>query len=216
MRLNVFIAQASGLSRRSADKAIEDTRVFVNGNPPEHGYKVKPDDVVTLDGDKLSLSTSTTTIMLHKPVGYVCSRNGQGNRTIYNLLPPGLHHLKPIGRLDKDTSGLLLLTTDGQLANQLTQPRYQKNKVYQVQLDKPLTDSHQQMISNEGIMLDDGLSKLEIECEADKLTIVMQEGRNRQIRRTFESLGYKVKKLHRIAFGDYTIGSTKPGQFIVV
>jgi 23S rRNA pseudouridine2605 synthase len=215
MRINKFIASATGLSRRAADGALEQNKVQVNGQRPTPGQDVGADDVVTLDGRAITPDVKTTTIMLNKPAGYVCSRAGQGSRTIYELLPANLHHLKPVGRLDKDSSGLLLMTNDGNLANELTHPSYRKNKVYEVTLNKPLQPLHRQMISDHGVMLDDGPSKFELERLTDETTwqVTMHEGRNRQIRRTFAGLGYEVIGLNRIRFGDYRLAELSPGQW---
>ncbi len=218
MRLNKFIAAATGLSRRAADDAIAHNRVQVNGSLPTAGQQVTDADTVTLDGHELIAATGTVTIVLHKPKGYVTSREGQGSRTVYDLLPAELHALKPVGRLDKDSSGLLLMTTDGDLAYRLTHPRFHKNKVYEIQLDRPLQPLHRQMIGDYGVQLEDGPSRLQLERlrEGDDTSwlITMHEGRNRQIRRTFDSLGYTVVKLHRSQFGDYVLGNLKPGSFI--
>ncbi len=216
MRLNVFIAQRTNLSRRAADQAISAGRVTINGQPATVGQSVTATDEVTLDGRQLTAPTDLTTIMLNKPVGYVCSRAGQGSQTIYDLLPAKLHRLNPVGRLDKDSSGLLLLTNDGQLANQLTHPRYQKTKVYEVGLNKPLEPLHQQMISDHGIQLDDGPSQLSLESLDDTRNnwqITMKEGRNRQIRRTFAALGYGIIELNRTAFGNYNLYNIQSGTF---
>src|SRR4029079_9435972 len=113
MRINKFIALHSALSRRAADTAIEQGRVTVNGQTPSTGQDVTESDTVRLDGQSLKLNTAITTIMLNKPAGYVVSRQGQGSKTVYDLLPPELHKLKAVGRLDKNSSGLLLLTNDG-------------------------------------------------------------------------------------------------------
>ncbi len=214
MRINKYIATSTGLSRRSADAALEQGRVMVNDAVPSAGQDITDDDTVTLDGSVITPTVKTTTIMLNKPAGYVCSRNGQGNRTIYDLLPAVLHPLKPVGRLDKDSSGLLLLTNDGQLAYDLTHPSRQKVKVYEVVLDKPLQPLHRQMISDHGVTLDDGPSKFELErIEGESnWRITMHEGRNRQIRRTFAALGYEVTALHRTHFGDYALGKLMPGE----
>lgn len=148
---------------------------------------------------------------------YVCSRDGQGGKTIYDLLPPELHHLKPVGRLDKNSSGLLLLTNDGQLAQQLTHPSFQKTKVYNIALNKPLEPLHHQMISDHGVVLEDGISKLQLqrmnETDNNNWKVIMSEGRNRQIRRTFDSLGYNVVKLHRTQFGPYKLNQLASGKF---
>lgn len=155
--------------------------------------------------------------MLHKPVGCVVSREGQGSHTIYDLLPADFQQLKPIGRLDKDSSGLLLLTNDGALAQELTHPQFQKVKIYEVTLDRPLQPLHRQMIADIGITLDDGRSILGLERLHDNSDtawrVTMHEGRNRQIRRTFAALGYTVITLHRTQFGTYSLGSLAPGAY---
>ena len=210
------------MSRRAADDAIYRNRVLVNGGPPSAGQQVEPSDNVTLDGSAITPPVNTTTIMLNKPTGYVCSREGQGNRTVYDLLPLELHTLKPVGRLDKESSGLILLTTDGALAQQLTHPKYQKRKVYHVELDKPLAPLHRQMISDHGISLEDGVSTFIIDRyeQADApiqpdtaWEITLAEGRNRQIRRTFGALGYEVVKLHRTVFGNYRLTTLPEGKY---
>lgn len=217
MRINKFVAQATGVSRRTADGAIQQGRVAVNGHTATPGQDVTPTDTVTLDNQPITATSATTTIMLNKPVGYVVSRDGQGSKTIYDLLPPELHHLKPIGRLDKDSSGLLLLTNDGQLAQELTHPKYQKTKIYQIELDKPLQPLHRQMISDHGLQLDDGPSKLMLqrlhEGNDKAWQVTMHEGRNRQIRRTFAALGYDVRKLHRTRFGEYILAGLTLGDY---
>lgn len=213
MRINKFIAQATGLSRRAADAAIAEGRVQLNGQPVEQGQAVTEYDVVALDGKQLSLAADHTIIMLNKPPGYVCSREGQGNPTVYELLPLDMYHLKPVGRLDKDSSGLLLLTDDGNLANRLTHPRFAKEKVYEIELDKPLASKHQQAIEN-GVVLEDGPSRLQLYGEETHWTVKMSEGRNRQIRRTFAALGYNVRQLERVQFGPYELGQLAPGQFV--
>lgn len=215
MRINKFVAQSTGLSRRAADTAIAAGRVLVNQLKPESGDQVAPDDVVTMDSRRITPPVKTTTIIMHKPTGFVCSRNGQGSRTIYDLLPERYQNLKSIGRLDKESSGLILLTDDGELANQLTHPSFVKTKVYKVQLNTPLQPLHQQMISDIGIALEDGPSKLQLMKLDDAglwYQITMHEGRNRQIRRTFKSLGYEVRALHRTNFGNYTLDTLSPAQ----
>lgn len=221
MRLNKFIALATGMGRRPADQAIASGCVLINGQAATVGQEVSSTDEVTLDGQPINVDVqSATTIMLNKPAGYVVSRSGQGSATIYDLLPEQYHHLKPVGRLDKDSSGLLLLTNDGQLAFELTHPSRQKQKIYEVTLDKPLRPLHRQMITDYGVMLDDGPSKFQLERLHDgdetEWRITMHEGRNRQIRRTFAALGYTVTGLHRIQFGSYQLRDLAPGRFFVL
>lgn len=217
MRINKYIASASSLSRRSADAAVAAGRVQVNGQTAEQGTAVTETDVVTLDGRVLTPAVSVTTIIFNKPVGYVCSRDGQGSSTIYDILPAEYQRLNPIGRLDKDSSGLLLLTDDGQLAQQLSHPKYEKTKVYEVTLDHPLPPLSRQIIADHGVMLEDGRSQFQLERmhEGDDKAwrITMHEGRNRQIRRTFSALGFTVTKLHRTHFGHYTLGTLQSGKY---
>ncbi|HVW23600.1 MAG TPA: pseudouridine synthase [Candidatus Saccharimonadales bacterium] len=213
MRLNKFVAQATGMSRRAADAAIAENRVLVNGQAPQAGQQVSDQDKVTLDGQALSVQ-SLTTIILNKPVGYVVSRAGQGAKTIYDLLPANYHSLKPVGRLDKDSSGLLLLTNDGELANRLTHPRFEHRKVYEIRLDTALQPLHQQMINDIGVQLKDGRSQLQLVKleDATHWRVRMHEGRNRQIRRTFAALGYTVIDLHRTEFGNFSLSDLKAGS----
>jgi 23S rRNA pseudouridine2605 synthase len=221
MRINKFLAQATGLSRRAADTAIAGGQVSVNGQAATPGHDVGAQDIILYDGRQLRLadieSAGHSTVMLNKPAGYVVSRNGQGSRTIYDLLPAQYHNLKPVGRLDKDSSGLLLLTDDGELANQLTHPRYRKTKLYEVALDQPLQPLHRQMISDHGLQLEDGPSRLQLERLHDgderQWLVTMHEGRNRQIRRTFTALGYTVTRLHRTQFGQYALGSLAAADY---
>jgi 23S rRNA pseudouridine2605 synthase len=216
MRINKYIAASTGLSRRVADKAVEQGNVLVNGVPATPGQEVTDADAITLSGKPITAPAHMQTIILNKPTHYVVSRDGQGSKTIYDILPPELHHLKPVGRLDKDSSGLLLLTNDGQLAQELTHPRYQKTKVYEVTLSQPLQPLHRQMISDHGVQLTDGPSKLELErlVEGDDKAwrVRMHEGRNRQIRRTFAALGYGITRLHRTHFGEYTLDDLPSGE----
>jgi 23S rRNA pseudouridine2605 synthase len=221
MRLNKYVAGATGMGRRPADAAIAAGRISINGREAQIGQPVSETDRVTLDGKPIHYKPAeTVTIMLNKPAGYVVSRDGQGSETIYNLLPPEYRKLKPVGRLDKDSSGLLLLTDDGQLAQELTHPSHQKTKVYEMTLGKPLQPLHRQMITGYGILLDDGPSKFQVERLHDgnetEWQITMHEGRNRQIRRTFATLGYKITRLHRTTFGPYGLGQLQLGQWIPV
>lgn len=232
MRINKFVASGSKLSRRAADAAIAGGRVLVNGQKPPAGYEVQSGDAVTLDNRAITPVVKLLTVMFNKPRGYVVSRQGQGSKTIYDILPPEYHSLNPVGRLDKDSSGLLLLTNDGDLANELTHPSRQKVKIYEVTLDKPLEPLHQQMITDHGITLDDGVSQFLISRviptkaeepssnrnsridnqELNLYEVQMTEGRNRQIRRTFAALGYTVQTLHRTAFGPYQLADLPVGE----
>lgn len=216
-RLNKYLAFQLGISRREADNSIVAGHVKVNGEPAVLGGRFEESDEITFKGKPLSKKAAYTYISLNKPIGYVSSRKQQGdNPTLYSLLPEKYHNLKPVGRLDKDSSGLLLLTDDGDFAYNMTHPKFYKVKTYDISLDTALQPLHQQMISDFGIELEDGPSKLSLEKRSEDRKdwlVTMHEGRNRQIRRTFSSLGYTVAELHRISFGDYKIGELKPGEF---
>lgn len=213
MRINQYVAQATGLSRRAADKAIATGHVKINGIQAELGAQVSPGDTITLAGKPVTPPSAFTYLLFNKPVGYVTSRNQQGSvPTIYDLLPAKYHSLKPVGRLDKDSSGLLLLTDDGNLAQQLAHPAEQKQKSYQVQLDKPLQPADQAAIGD-GVRLEDGPSRLGLSGSGQSWSVTMSEGRNRQIRRTFEALGYRVVKLHRTQLGPLAADNLEPGNY---
>ena len=217
MRLNKFVALSLGVSRRKADELIGQGKILVNGDRAVLGRQISQSDTVLYNSRELHIQPKKL-ILLHKPVGYLCSRASQGGiPTIYELLPTSLHHLKPVGRLDKDSSGLILLTNDGDFAHQMTHPSFYKMKRYLVTLDQPLQPLHRQMINDFGVQLPDGPSRLTLERQHEgddrRWIVQMSEGRNRQIRRTFAALGYTVKKLHRTDFGSYSLGGMKRGEF---
>lgn len=212
MRVNQFVAAATGVSRRKADQLVAAGKISVNGRVVTIGQQILANDTVTLDGESIFLPTYIL-IMLNKPAGYVCSRNGQGAKTIYNLLPTKYQELKPIGRLDKNSSGLLLLTNDGQLAQRLTNPKFGKEKIYEVKLDKPLSASDRTQIE-QGVKIDYYISRLQLSGGDKNWTVTMREGKNRQIRRTFDCLGYRVVDLHRSRFGDYSLGDLKSAHLL--
>jgi len=221
IRLNKFLALRLGLSRRAADQMIGQGRVLVSDHTAELGARFTPHvDTLAIDGKAIDAHQDTELIYLalNKPIGYVSSRRQQGTSpTIYELLPTEYHHLKPVGRLDRDSSGLLLLTNDGDFAHQMTHPSFSKAKTYEITLDKPLQPLHRQMIQDHGVLLDDGPSKLQLErqVESDELNwiVLMHEGRNRQIRRTFAALGYTVTRLHRTIFGPYQLADLPAGKY---
>ena len=217
-RLNKVIAGQLAIGRRQADTLIEKQQVLVNGVAAHLGMRVTDTDTITVQGKLLPRAQGFAYIAMNKPIGYVCSRKQQGDApTIYVLLPERLQHVKTVGRLDKDSSGLILLTNDGNFAQRLIHPSYVKQKTYEVALDSALQPLHRQMIVDFGVELADGPSKLGLdrlhEGDDTQWKVTMHEGRNRQIRRTFSALGYTVTKLHRTDFGQYSLGSLKPGEF---
>lgn len=211
IRLNKFLASQLAIGRRAGDDLIASGKVLLNGKAATIGDRVGQGDIVTANGKTLSVDSAPDFIYLamNKPVGYVCSRRQQGDTpTIYSLLPPKYQHLKTVGRLDKESSGLILLTNDGDLAHKLTHPSFTKVKKYEVTLDKPLEPLHHQMINDIGIELPDGTSKLILEKmdDARHWLVTMHQGRNRQIRRTFGAVGYNVVRLNRVQFGILALG----------
>lgn len=219
-RLNKYIAFHLGLSRREADDLISKGSVTVAGEKAILGGRVEEGQPVAVSGKLITEKTGYTYLAFNKPEGYVSSRKQQGdNPTLYSLVPEKYHHLKPVGRLDKDSSGLLLLTDDGDFAYQMTHPKFYKVKTYTVELNKALEPLHQQMISDYGVQLEDGPSQLSLERVGDdrkSWIVTMHEGRNRQIRRTFSALGYTVTKLHRTSFGAYQLGELKAGGYQII
>ena len=213
MRLNQYVASATELSRRSADEAIRLGRVSVNGALGFLGQGVESTDSVELDGVTLELPTGTIYVMFHKPSGIVVSRAHQDkSQIIYDILPHQYKNLIAVGRLDKDSSGLLILTNDGQFAQRATHPSFEKAKTYEVTLNRQFAAKDQTQLET-GVELEDGLSQLVVEAVADKtLKVSLAEGRNRQIRRTFEALDYRVMALHRTKFGPYQLGELGIGK----
>lgn len=221
LRLNKHLALSLGISRREADNLISKQVVKINGQPATLGARFSEGDTITVNNKVVAAKTAYQYIALNKPAGYVCSRRQQDEHpTIYELLPPQYHNLKPVGRLDRDSSGIILLSNDGDFAFRMTHPSFIKTKIYNARLDRALEPLHQQMISDIGITLKDGVSKLQLERmnENDRKNwiVTMHEGRNRQIRRTFGSLNYTVVRLHRTNFGDYAVHDIPVGKFKLI
>ncbi|MBQ6510438.1 rRNA pseudouridine synthase [Candidatus Saccharibacteria bacterium] len=220
IRLNKFLAQALGISRREADDIIASGKVLIDEKPAVLGQRIDKSNKVCYNDKIIPFEEAGKFlyVALNKPEGYVCSRKQQGDApTIYDLLPEDLRALKTVGRLDKNSSGLILLTNDGDFAFKMTHPKFYKTKIYEVELDRALEPLHQQMIADFGIEIGDGVSKLgltRLNDERTKFEVIMSEGRNRQIRRTFAAVGYDVVKLHRKQFGNYVLGDLKPGEYL--
>ncbi|HSX01076.1 MAG TPA: pseudouridine synthase [Candidatus Saccharimonas sp.] len=217
MRINQYVAASSGLSRRAADIAIADGHVIINGAPATIGQAVPPGADVSLDGRRLQPPTHHTYLMLHKPSGYVTSRARQGSDpTIYDLLPTKYHSLRPAGRLDRDSSGLLLLSDDGSFIQRHTHPSYEHGKLYELELDRPVTPAAVHQLER-GVKLKDGPSQLQIVSHHGlRLIALLHEGRNRQVRRTLGAVGYSVKRLHRLQVGEYQLGDLPSGNWQIL
>lgn len=225
VRLNKFLAERIGVSRREADELIAAGKILVDDQKAGLGARIDKSSKVCYNNKTIPFETGYLYLAMNKPIGYVCSRRAQGAApTIYELLPKEYHHLKTVGRLDKDSSGLILLTNDGDFAFQMTHPKFRKTKVYEVALDRPLEPLHQQIISDYGVLLDDGPSRFTVtkaaepslETPPESYLVTLSEGRNRQIRRTFAALGYRVVKLHRTTFGKYELSGLAPGKYVII
>jgi 23S rRNA pseudouridine2605 synthase len=223
VRLNKYLAHTFGISRREADTRIEQGRVLLNGKPAQLGNVIQPGrDVISMDDSAIThVQKRYTYVLMNKPIGYICSRKQQGNTpTIYALLPRQYQELKVAGRLDKDSQGLLLLTDDGDTIFKLTHPKFGKQKVYEVGLNKPLTPEDLETINN-GIELEDGVSDLKVSklsgtTKPNMYKVTMHEGRNRQIRRTFGGLRYMVTHLERTKFGPYLLSSLNEDVYKII
>ncbi len=218
-RLNKYIASSGVCSRRKADELIESGQVMVNGKKvTELGYCVTQKDKVFVAG-KLIHPVKNEYYRFYKPAGYITTTDDEkGRKTIYDLLPKNLHHLKPVGRLDKDSTGLLILTNDGELINQLTHPSVKVPKLYRVVIDDRITQNDIDKLYK-GIEIESGkiaYAQVDvIEC-SDKETvmeILLYQGLNRQIRKMFEALGHNVISLKRVQHAILTLDGLKRGEF---
>ncbi|MBA3960497.1 MAG: rRNA pseudouridine synthase [Chthoniobacterales bacterium] len=215
MRLNRFLA-ASGLgSRRHCDELIAQGRVTVNGQPcTNFSTQVEPTDHVKV-GNRIVRPAETLTIALHKPAGFVSTRSDpNATDTIYDLLPAKFSRLFNVGRLDAQTEGLLLLTSDGDLAQHLTHPRYKVEKEYEVTVDHLWEPKLAEKL-HAGIFLDGKRAKLARvqQIGPTRLRVILQQGMNRQIRRMFYTIGYEVVRLVRVRLGQLRLGEMPRGAW---
>lgn len=221
MRINKWIAGHTDLARRKVDELIGQRRIRVNGTVATLGQNIEGTETITIDGKTITvLNDAPITVLLNKPVGYVCSKDGQGSKTVYELLPPEYGHLNIAGRLDKDSSGLVVLSSDGEVIQQLTHPTLNKKKVYVITTKRTLTDEVIHLIQHTGVNIGDKRkSRFKVIPDPDKLrtyTVILSEGRNRQIRRTIEAVKNQVETLHRIQIGTYELGNLPLGKYTVV
>ena len=219
IRLNKFLANAGVCSRREADSFIEAGVVSVNGQVvTELGTKVKRSDAVLFHDQLVSIEKKVY-ILLNKPKDCVTTvEDPQDRKTVMDYVKGACRErIYPVGRLDRNTTGVLLLTNDGELASKLTHPQYMKKKIYHVYLNKNVTAADMRMIA-EGIQLEDGeihADAIEYASETDRkqVGIEIHSGRNRIVRRIFESLGYKVIKLDRVLFAGLTKKNVRRGDW---
>jgi 23S rRNA pseudouridine2605 synthase len=213
-RLQKYLARAGIASRRKAEDLIVEGRVSVNGKLAELGMSVVPADTVRVDGKRVEREVPSVTYMLNKPAELITTLSDElGRDTVMSLVPkiPGLH---PVGRLDKDSEGLLLLTTDGQLTLQLTHPRYEHEKEYRIWTREGTLTAAALAILEQGIELEDGPAKAIVAKLAEGgCILVIAEGRNRQVRRMLASVGYLVTRLIRTRIAKLELGELATGEY---
>ena len=212
MRINKFLAENGVASRRAADKMIEDGDVEINGRIARLGDNVEADDVVRANGKIVGHNTKIEYYIMHKPKGCVCTVSDEhGRKTVMDLLPPNAGRVFPVGRLDYDTEGLLILTNDGDLAYKLTKPANEIPKTYVAKVEGAVTE---QMLNRirPGIEIEKGVMTkkckmkiLETDKKYTRVQIVLTEGKNREIRKMFEAIGKHVAFLKRIKIGELTL-----------
>ena len=213
MRLNAWLARAGVASRRGADDLIKAGRVTVNGEPGQLNTFVEKHDVIRLDGRDLQ-KQQLAYVLLNKPAGVVTTAHDpQGRTTVVDLV--GLPvRVVPVGRLDADTTGALLLTNDGELAHRLAHPRYEVDKVYEVETWTQPTDADLDRLRR-GVELEDGPTRpAEVRrIDGARIELTLHEGRNRQVKRMLEAVGHRVKRLHRSRYGPLTLEGLEPGAW---
>ena len=219
MRLNKYIASSGVCSRRKADELIEQGVVSVNGKKiTELGFQVGEKDKVFINNEIVRPKRHEY-YRFYKPTGYITTADDEkGRKIIYDLLPENLYNLKPVGRLDKDSSGLIILTNDGDLVNELTHPSIKVPKVYIVSVNSRIHLHHLEKMA-QGIEIEKGKTAyadcqvIEVTNKKTILQVVLYQGLNRQIRKMFESLGFEVTSLKRIQHASISLEGLKKGQF---
>ena len=218
IRLNKALADAGVAARRKAEDLIREGRVSVDGEVvTDLSRRVVPgENSVAVDGEALDLQPTLVYLMLNKPAGYLTAVTDERGRTVMELLPTDRGRLFPIGRLDRDTRGLLLLTNDGVFAHELMHPRFHVRKTYEADVHGRMAQEDAELLRR-GIQLDDGPTQpAEVEIISDvppsRVRIVITEGRKRQIRRMLSAVGHPVLHLERVAYGPLTIEGLKRGQ----
>lgn len=220
MRLNKYLADCGVASRRACDKLIAEGRVTLNGKTvTQMGVTVNPDnDHVTVNGKRVAIKHKLYYILLHKPKGYVTTVSDDlGRRTVMDLIDIKTR-LYPVGRLDYDTEGALILTNDGDIANKLTHPKNQVSKVYVCRISGQITNDEvaklQKGVEIDGKMTLPAVVKvLENDIHHSRIELTIKEGRNRQVRRMFEAIGKDVEFLKRVAVGEIRLGGLSRGKY---
>ena len=219
VRLNKYLSNAGVCSRREADVLIQTGVIAVNSSiVTELGFKIKPGDVVQYDGETINAETKRY-VLLNKPKGFITTMDDPfGRKTVMSLVKKACRErVYPVGRLDRDTTGLLLFTNDGDMAKKLTHPRYKASKIYHVELNKPVSREDIEKLLK-GVDLEDGRTQVDVaeyvkEGSAREIGVELHSGKNRIVRRLFEALGYEVVKLDRVQFAGLTKKDLPRGMF---
>lgn len=219
MRINKYLAQCGVASRRDCDKLVADGRVTVNGRPADVGADVEEGDVIKVDGKVVTLKKNEYYI-LHKPKGYLCTVSDDKDRkTVMDILGSSVGRVYPVGRLDYDSEGLLILTTDGELAQHLTHPSNEVPKTYVVKVEGRLTEADLNPIRS-GIEIEGGyVTKkcrahiIETNRDFTRVEITLREGKNREIRKMFAAIGKEVTLLKRTKVGELSLRGLDRGAF---
>jgi 23S rRNA pseudouridine2605 synthase len=216
MRLGKYLATAGVASRRASEELIRAGRVSIGGERViDPARDVDPGDAITLDGKPVSIAHERVVYALNKPAGVVSTaRDPQGRPTVVTLVPQ-TERLYPVGRLDIDTTGLILLTNQGELAHRLTHPRFEVEKTYRAVVGGPAVEERSLRALREGVELEDGRTAPARvrRVSADTIEITIHEGRKRQVKRMCEAMGHPVKRLERIRFGPLALGDLPPGRW---
>ena len=213
IRLNKYISDAGHCSRREADRWIEEGRVYIDGRKGTLGDRVLPGMKVTIQGERVKAQSKNVYIALNKPVGIVCTTDKREPMNVVDFVDHD-RRIYPIGRLDKDSEGLLLMTSDGDIVNRILRAAGRHEKEYQVTVDKPITAEFLTKMAS-GVKI---LGTTTLPCQIKKtgekaFTIILTQGLNRQIRRMCETLGYRVRSLKRVRIMNIHLGNLKLGQW---
>ena len=213
MRLNKYISETGVCSRREADKWIEAGRVTLNGQPASLGSQVADGDEVRLDGDLIGVKKKQVYIALNKPVGIICTTEAHIEDNIIDHVGYP-ERIFPVGRLDRDSEGLILLTNNGDIVNEILRSENNHEKEYLVTVDRPITDLSLRMMAD-GVKIMGEVTKPSqvVRLDAQSFRIILTQGLNRQIRRMCSALGYKAQRLRRVRIMNIQLGNLQPGQW---
>ncbi len=216
MRINQYLARCGLGSRRQVEHLIREGRVWINGRRAVLGDRVKPGDHVEVDGVPVHLPTRVRLVVYHKPPGVLTTLHDPRarGRTLRDVLPPDFHSLRPVGRLDRDSEGLLLLTDHGDLIHRLTHPRFAVRKVYRVRYAGTVDPRTVVRRFRQGLELEDGpFHPVAVRLLHGWIEVTLQEGRKREIRRAFAALNLQVVRLVRIQMGPFRLGRLPRGRW---